>query len=244
MAPAVKEVNEKTDIRIVREDIKEGRSVTHIKMHITQDASKIQAAEQSKLPILLSSDSATAAQSENNPAPLKRKTKVRMKIESLPEPQRACALRLVDVYKLSVTKAIEFVKMDGGVLYCQAQMEYVRNAKMAGQVKNVGGYIRKALEEDYAGKKSIQEQAMLAEVADKADKALWDRQTNKITQDIADRAMRSHSADNDEHSVWEEKFDSLRKELMKLLLERKIDFAGMKKGIDAWKKVNPEPSAQ
>ena len=60
-----------------------------------------------------------------------------------------------------------------GILYCQEQMEYTRQQHKAGNVRNIGGYLREAIEQDYAGSKYVQKQARQAEIDEHQDKMAW-----------------------------------------------------------------------
>ena len=85
-----------------------------------------------------------------------------------------CVKRMADVYNLKEVVAVKYVK-GYGILYCQENMEYVRNVKKAGNARNPSGYLIQALENDYAGSHKAIERAKEKEKAEHADKAEWNR---------------------------------------------------------------------
>ena len=178
LLPAVDVVNEITDINVEPEYIKAGRKTTNIIMHIKSKNTKNGNEEinhyiESKTSYGNSEENIiTDASKENENVAEVEQTKDF--IIGLTDQELDCVKRMVDIYSLNESVAVKYVK-GYGILYCQENMEYVRNVKKAGNAHNPGGYLVQALEKDYAGSHKAIERAKEKEKAEHADKAEWNR---------------------------------------------------------------------
>ena len=163
MEPAIKEVSANTDLRLEAEYIKAGKAVTHIRVYIHDKKAADEAPVASE----------GVVEAVALPVNTKKRRTIDDKIAELPEIERECVDRMVSVYKLSRTKAYEY--MQGfGLTYCREQMEYTRKAKLEGNLRNVGGFLKQAIEEDYAGSHEAAKNARKAEEAEHKGKVDWD----------------------------------------------------------------------
>jgi len=98
-------------------------------------------------------------------------------LSSFPETERECLKRMIGKpYHLDPDVAKAFMK-NSGLVYCQKQMEYVRKS---GNSRNLGGYLRNALEFDFAGSRERNIEAKQAEEAEHADKEAWNKQADEF----------------------------------------------------------------
>jgi len=171
--PAVKEVNETTSLIISPEYITSGRKTTHIKMHIKSKS-------ETAMKGLNSSNVNISTVNHHTVKGVEEAGQQQLSAESLTPQEQEVAERMRKKYKLAQPE--EYIKQYG-VLYCQAQMEYVRQVKKAGNARNTGGYLKKALDNDYAGHLKSLEKADQAEAAEHKDKALWDKQAKAFFAD-------------------------------------------------------------
>ncbi|SEH41254.1 replication initiation protein [Selenomonas sp. KH1T6] len=163
MEPAIKEVNANTDLSLEVEYIKVGKAVSYIRVYIHDKKAADEAPVASE----------GVVEGVALPADTKKRRTIDEKIADLPESERECVYRMVKVYKLSRTKAYEY--MQGyGLNYCREQMEYTRKAKLEGKMRNIGGFLKMALDEDYAGSHEIAEAAKRAEESEHKGKVDWD----------------------------------------------------------------------
>ena len=162
LLPAITAVNEKADINIKAEYIKSGRKTTHIKIHIADTRKEIDYPE-------LINEGKDSEETRPTVEPVKDDI-----LAGLNDREIDCVKRMADVYNLKEVVAVKYVK-GYGILYCQENMEYVRNVKKAGNARNPSGYLIQALENDYAGSHKSIERAKEKEKAEHADKAEWNR---------------------------------------------------------------------
>lgn len=175
LLPAVDVVNEITDINVEPEYIKAGRKTTNIIMHIKSKNGneEINHYIESKTSYGNSEENIiTATSKENENVAEVEQTKDFL--IGLTDQELDCVKRMVDIYSLNESVAVKYVK-GYGILYCQENMEYVRNVKKAGNARNPSGYLIQALENDYAGSHKAIERAKEKEKAEHADKAEWNR---------------------------------------------------------------------
>lgn len=163
MEPSIKEVSENTDLRLEIDYIKTGKAVSHIAVYIHDKKAADEAPVASE----------GVVEAEASPSKGKKRRTIDDKIAELPEVERECVDRMIGVYKLSRTKAYEYVR-GFGVAYCREQMEYTRKAKLGGGMRNVGGFLKRAIEDDYAGSREAVETAKKEEEAEHRGKVSWD----------------------------------------------------------------------
>ena len=165
--PAVKIVNENTDLDITPEYIKTGRKTTHMKIHVTK---------KSYLP------EGKASEAELNDIV------VESNITSSPTVEQAVTFTLEErdvirkmtkEYRQTKKNAESYIR-NYGVEYCKEQMEYVRQENLKQEIKRIGGYFRKAIEGDYAGSKQVQLEAAKAEEAEHKEIATWNKDATKM----------------------------------------------------------------
>ena len=168
--PAIKEVNQKTDITIKPEYIKEGRAVTHIRLHVFSKADQ----PNGKMEIEKRNVTSIITKSASNvlQKPLTKGKRIEESLDGFTGLELGCLERMKTNYKLPEKIAVEYLKKYG-IVYCQKQMEYTRKQHKEGNVRNIGGYLRTAIEQDYAGSKRTQEQARKAEIEEHKDKRDW-----------------------------------------------------------------------
>lgn len=222
LLPAINAVNEKADINVKAEYIKSGRKTTHIKMHIAGARKEIDYLE----PINEGKN-----REEELPKVEEGKTDI---MAGLNEREADCVKRMVDVYNLKEEIAVRYVR-GYGILYCQENMEYVRNVKKAGNARNPGGYLIQALENDYAGSHKANERAKEQEKAEHADKAEWNRTARERIIPESENNM----ADNEDEKLQAFR-RILRVELNQALTAGKINFIQYQK---IWGKVANDETA-
>ena len=168
--PAVKIVNENTDLEIFPEYIKTGRKISHMKIHIQK---------KNFLPMPKEKDSnvAEVILKDKIPSiPIKKEKKESIMF-SLEE--RDVINKMIKEYRQTKKNAEMYIK-HYGVEYCKEQIEYVRQEKGKQEIKRLGGYFRKAIEDDYAGKKQIQVKAAKNEEEEKKNIAAWNKEVAGI----------------------------------------------------------------
>lgn len=141
--PSVRAVNERTELRIEPEYIKEGRQTVKILVHIKE-----------------------VRQPEEEPQPL---------------PASDASIIDLDLVKRMVACGFTQKMAKGyveacGADYCEAQLRLTLAGKKAGHVKNPAGYLRRALDEDYAGEREAVEAIKAAEEQARKDNARRDRE--------------------------------------------------------------------
>ena len=107
-----------------------------------------------------------------------RKTKQnvsKIDMSEFSEPERDALRRMIEVYNLDPELAAYFMR-ENHLQYCQENMEYVRKVKKAGNARNLGGYLRTALERNYAGQYHAQEEAKAREKQAEAENRKRDRE--------------------------------------------------------------------
>jgi hypothetical protein len=167
---ACKTITDKTPLTVTAEPLKknprETREVSHYFLAWTTEP---------QLPIVQQEQKPPAPTlKELEDAGQQRLFEEQTPISELSAPEQDVADRMHSKYSIPVAQASEYVRTLG-IDYCQKQMEYVRKAKNAGNARNAGGYLVKALEGDYAGSRLAQENAKAQENANRAEKAAWDK---------------------------------------------------------------------
>ena len=152
LEPAIEEVNEKTDLFITVSYEKKGAAVSHIRIGIRRKIN------------------------QEEPALFADKPKIEYR--SNEENAQLCLLEMMDVFKIKENTARSYI-LQYGTEFCKKQMEYVLKQKEFVTIKSLGGYLKKALEEDYAGVKEIAEEAKKAEKEEKEDIEQWNRDARK-----------------------------------------------------------------
>jgi len=223
--PAVKEVNENTNLQVESVEIKQGRKVTHIKMMIKQT--------EAPLPVLKKTFQ------ENGPSRTASTPKKMSQETTLTDIQQDVVARMVNKYGYVEAKAIEAV-LRYGVPYCQQQMEVVRKALQAGkEIRNVGGYLNDALEKGYAQINESLAIAKKAEEEERKDKALWNRQAGEFFQGDDDNAdlqrrgefasaseiFRKDPAEEIAYTEWKKKKNAFRCEMIKQMTANPASFS-------------------
>ena len=238
LLPAVDVVNEITDINVEPEYIKAGRKTTNIIMHIKSKNTKNGNEEinhyiESKTSYGNSEENIiTAASKENENVAEVEQTKDFL--IGLTDQELDCVKRMVDIYSLNESVAVKYVK-GYGILYCQENMEYVRNVKKAGNAHNPGGYLVQALEKDYAGSHKAIERAKEKEKAEHADKAEWNRTAREGI--IPERE--NNQVDNEAEKLQSFR-RALRVELNQALTAGRINFSQYQK---IWEKAANDEKA-
>lgn len=163
LEPAINTVNKQTDLHIEQEYIKTGRKTSHIKIRIHR---------KSDIPedVIQPEEVKVKDNKINSPEDTKVTNSISLNLQELD-----CAAKMHEQYNISLTIAKKHVK-EKGLLYCTAQMQYVHDVVKQQKVNNVGGYLIKALEEDYAGMKQKQNEAYAAEVAEHKEVADWNHE--------------------------------------------------------------------
>lgn len=220
--PAIDNVNKNTELLVEAEYIKSGRKVTHIKIHISSQ------------------------KKENEPEPLELMDEDMQPDSNEPEAEKSltgaqweCVGRMMRNYNLSEEKAVAAMKKHG-LVYCQANMEYVRKANAAGNAKNPGGYLLKALEEDYAGQLQAMEEAKRREIEDREDKTQWDKDAKAFFNGMGEPEKKAETP----LELWERKRNIFRTELIKAFLKNDTsDFLKeMAQAMEKFEKKYPRPS--
>ena len=165
--PAVKIVNENTDLDITPEYIKTGRKTTHMKIHVTKKSylpeGKSSEAEQNDVVV----------ESNITSSPVGEQA-VTFTLE-----ERDVIKKMTKEYRQTKKNAESYIR-NYGVEYCKAQIEYVRQENLKQEKKRIGGYFRKAIEGDYAGSKQVQIEAAKAEKAEHEEIAAWNKDAAKM----------------------------------------------------------------
>jgi len=165
--PAVKIVNENTDIDITPEYIKTGRKTTHMKIHVTKKSylPEGKASEAGLNDIVVENDIISSPVVEQA---------VTFSLE-----ERDVIRKMTKEYRQTKKNAEAYIR-NYGVEYCKEQMEYVRQENLKQEIKRIGGYFRKAIEGDYAGSKQIQVEAVRAEEEEYKEIAAWNKDAAKM----------------------------------------------------------------
>lgn len=165
--PAVKIVNENTDLDITPEYIKTSRKTTHMKIHVTKKSylpeGKSSEAEQNDIVV----------ESNITSSPVVEQA-VTFTLE-----ERDVIKKMTKEYRQTKKNAESYIR-NYGVEYCKAQIEYVRQENLKQEKKRIGGYFRKAIEGDYAGSKQVQIEAAKAEKAEHEEIAAWNKDAAKM----------------------------------------------------------------
>lgn len=161
--PAVKIVNENTDLEISPEYIKTGRKTTHMKIHISKKDSLLEGKVQDvEIPHIVVEDSMP-------PAPAEEKE------ITFTLAERDVIRKMTKEYRQTKKNAEAYIR-NYGAEYCKEQMEYVRQENLKQEIKRIGGYFRKAIEGDYAGSKRKQLEAARAEEAESKEVHAWNKE--------------------------------------------------------------------
>lgn len=160
--PAVKIVNEQTELRIRPEYIKDGRRTAKIVVYI-EDVGIPEAEEQ---PLIENSHDA------HEPDIVKKMV--------------ACGF---------TKKTAQGYIQACGVRYCEAQLNLTMAGKKAGRVKNPAGYLRRALDEDYAGEREAYANIIAAEEQARKDNERRDREAWEMFHGGAKSGDESYSDD-------------------------------------------------
>ena len=157
---------------------------------------------------------------------------------------------MVDQYELSLPIAIEAVKRHG-IVYCQKEMDGLRQAIKAGKaIKNKGGYLRKALEEGYAESQEAIEKAKRRERNAKLNKARTAKEDietyllltgRKTKATLLSEKTPEEIAYDEAITEWRKKRDTFRKQMLKLVKEEKIKLEDMETGMEEFGKKYPRP---
>ena len=241
LLPAIDVVNEITDINVEPEYIKDGRKTTHIIMHIKKKITKSinggieqdiysETSHRNSEEIIMKD---SGVEKENS-AEVWEVEQDNNLLLGLTDHECDCVKRMVDAYNLNEAVAVKYVK-GYGILYCQENMEYVRNVKKAGNARNPGGYLIQALENDYAGSHKANERAKEQEKAEHADKAEWNRTARERIIPESENNM----ADNEDEKLQAFR-RILRVELNQALTAGKINFIQYQK---IWGKVANDETA-
>ena len=198
--PAVRIVNENTDLEISPEFIKSGRKTTHMKIHISKK-NILPGGEGNdvEMPAIVVKDDV--------PSPPNVQPEVEFKLE-----ERDVIKKMTTEYKQSKKNAEAYVK-NYGIDYCKEQMEYVRQENQKQPIKRIGGYFRRAMEGDYAGKKQIQLEAARAEEAEHKEIAAWNKEAAKMD------------------SLFEEPGQPTEKDLVESILSQHEEVANLYRGF-------------
>ena len=165
--PAVKIVNENTDLEITPEYIKTGRKTTHMKIHVIKKnyLPKEKTLEAEKMNIIKEGDIISAPVVEQ--------------VVTFTLEERDVIRKMTKEYRQTKKNAESYIR-NYGVEYCKEQMEYVRQETLKQEIKRLGGYFRKAIEEDYAGSKKVHVEAARAEEAEHKEIATWNKEAVKM----------------------------------------------------------------
>ena len=174
----------------------------------------------------------------------------KQRFDSLREEEKDVVRRMVDQYELSLPIAIEAVKRHG-IVYCQKEMDGLRQAIKAGKaIKNKGGYLRKALEEGYAESQEAIEKAKRRERNAKLNKARTAKEDietyllltgRKTKATLLSEKTPEEIAYDEAITEWRKKRDTFRKQMLKLVKEEKIKLEDMETGMEEFGKKYPRP---
>lgn len=165
--PAVKIVNDNTDLDITPEYIKTGRKTTHMKVHVRK---------KNYLPEDKETDvkAADIVEEDNISSSPIVEPEITFTLE-----ERDVIRKMTKEYRQTKKNAESYIR-NYGVEYCKEQMEYVRQENLKQEIKRIGGYFRKAIEGDYAGSKQIQVEAARAEEEERKEKVAWNKDAAKM----------------------------------------------------------------
>ncbi len=180
--PAVKIVNENTDLEISPEYIKTGRKTTHMKIHVRKKAYLPEGTE--KIVDMNVSDVVVEDKIQSSTV---GEPEITFTLE-----ERDVIKRMTKEYRQTKKNAEAYIK-NYGLEYCKEQMEYVRQENLKQEIKRIGGYFRKAMEGDYAGSKQIQVEAAKAEEAERKEIAAWNRDAANMDE-ILEKASENEEA--------------------------------------------------
>lgn len=272
--PAVKEVNERMGFFLTPMEVKSGRKTTHIKMFIeVKDKTNLEGKEE--IPrVVTYNPIANFTPSYDEPvvveAPKKKRgrpkknaiVKPKVDVSELNSLQLDVVNRMVEHFGYAENKAIEAVKLNG-IIYCQQQMEIVRkairSAELAGrEIRSKAGYLNEALKSGYAQINESIVRAKAAEVEERKDKALWDKQAKEFfhgndsddgldyeESHVGSRGIVQFGNDkaDDEYKAWVEKKRAFRIMLFEEMLGKDdVDFDKMHKAMEDFDKRYPCPT--
>ncbi len=272
--PAVKEVNEHMGFLVTPLEVKSGRKTTHIKMFI-EVKEKTNLEEKEEVPgIVTYNPIANSTPAYDEPivvaAPKKKRgrpkknaiVKPKVDVSELTSLQLDVVNRMVEHFGYAEDKAIEAVKLHG-IIYCQQQMEIVRNAirsaELSGrEIRSKAGYLNEALKSGYAQINESIARAKAAEAEESKDKALWDKQAKEFFSgkdndgSIAAEEVYVESMDivqsekdkvTDAYTAWEEKKKDFRLRLFEEMNESgNIDFGQLHQALLEFDKKYPCPT--
>ncbi len=164
--PAIKIVNKNTDLDLTPEYIKSGRKTTSIIFWISKKNNKL--------------TTNTHFLSEENHSPNENDFP-----DTHPKENTVFSLEERDVIRIMMTdfkqskKNAESYIKNYGVEYCKEQIKYIRQEKQHRTINRIGGYFRKAIEQDYAGKNLSLINAAEAEAAAHKEKVEWNKDIKK-----------------------------------------------------------------
>ena len=190
LEPAINTVNKQTDLQISQEYIKTGRKTSHIRIRIQRKSDipedvELQPSDKDNKINMISEEEAKVTDS------------IFLNLQ-----EQDCAAKMHEQYNIPLTIARNNVK-EKGIGYCMAQMQYVHEVVRQQKVNNVGGYLIRALEDDYAGMKQKQYDAYAAEVAEHKEVADWNHEI------AAQQSLFDHpGGDNDEGDLVEQILNS------------------------------------
>ena len=143
LEPAIKELNnnENIDFLVSYELIKQGKAYTHIKFHVKPKPAQIKLKQQAKK--VLAEE-------------LKENTEAKELLAMIPPEYRE---------KAKVVSVVLGGLKERGKDYTKAQIEYSVNKLKAGKVKDFVIYLKKAIEEDYAGFERVETDILTPEDA-------------------------------------------------------------------------------
>lgn len=154
-------------------------------------------------------------------------------ISQLTKYEQDVVQRMIDKYGFDAKMAIKYT-VSKGIPYCQAQMEYVRHAKKAGNAINPGGYLLKALEQDYAGQEANRRNIQ------KADKVHKTSNPNLATHIDNYESPKEET----EHEKWlRAKLQYTVRATSKALIDGLDIIAAQREAEEEFRKKNPEPIA-
>lgn len=136
--PAVAAVNEKTNLHIEPSFEKEGRTVTYISVKIQEKNYEI--IPQIGAPIV--------SEEQDKEKPVSKTLKTKEKLNS-------SQLRVLeDMMGMGLTKRTANKYLASyGEAYCKAQVDFVVEMSKKGRIKNTAGYLRRAMDGDFAGER-------------------------------------------------------------------------------------------
>lgn len=166
ITPAIAMVNRCTDLEITPEFVKTGRKTTHMKVIIQKKSGLLVAAKSSEAneAVVASVEEATATTQNEDSFSLIEQDTIKAMVKN---------------FRQNRKNAEAYVK-NYGVEYCKEQMEYVRRENLKQEIKKIGGYFRKAMEEDYAGNKKILLEAARAEKTEHKEIAAWNKDAARM----------------------------------------------------------------